>query len=305
MKGQYGKKALFALLGLLTVAWLWQWPASHIETVLLWPNGAPGRVGDEDEDRPKLEIFLPPPARASGTAILVCPGGGYALWGLKHKGLAIAHWLNNMGIAAFVLEYRVAPRYRYPAPQEDAERAMRFLRYHKADYGRSFEHIGIMGFSAGGHLAALTAAGAKLTAHAPIDAVDNESSRPDFAILGYPVVTLLPPYAHEQSVSNLLGPSATEEKRLSLSADRSVTSNMPPMFLFATADDPVVSVQNSNLLYAALQTAGVPVEFHVFAHGPHGFGLADGKYGTPDDPVLAVWTTLAGNWLRGLGMLAK
>jgi acetyl esterase/lipase len=188
---------------------------------------------------------------------------------------------------------------------EDAMRAMRFVRYHKTEYGLVSDHIGIMGFSAGGHLAALVATESGQAPVTHSDAIDEVSARPDFAILGYPVITLLAPYAHEGSVNGLLGPSASPEARSALSAERRVTAATPPVFLFTTSDDKVVPSENSALFYLALKKAGVPAELHIFAHGVHGMGLANGRDGTPDAHALAVWTALAQQWMDGLGLPQK
>jgi acetyl esterase/lipase len=255
-------------------------------TVLLWPDGAPGAVGSEDIDKPTLTIFLPIKGQASGTGIVVCPGGGYAHLATNHEGRQVANWLNSLGVAAFVLTYRLGPRYHHPIELGDAQRAIRMVREHAAEYGVAPDRVGIMGFSAGGHLASTAAT------HF------GEGDRPDFAILGYPVISMSSPYAHKGSVQSLLGDKPDPKLAEHLSNELQVTAQTPPTFIFHTTEDKTVPVENSVLFYLALRKAGVPAEMHIFERGPHGVGLA------LNNPVLAMWPELLANWLRSRELLA-
>jgi len=288
-------KAL-SILPLLAAAALAQQPPAH-KIELLWPSGAPGSVGSEDSDKPSLTVYPAPEKSAVQTAVIVCPGGGYGFLAKDHEGDQIARWLNSVGIQAFVLQYRIAPRYRYPAPLLDAQRAIRFVRTHAADYRIAPARIGIWGFSAGGHLASTTGthfdAG---DAHAA-DPIDRTSSRPDFMILAYPVISFTTPYTHTGSMHNLLGDNPDPKLVQSLSNEIQVTAKTPPAFLFHTNEDDGVPAENSVLFYMALRKAGVPAELHIYERGPHGVGLA------PTDAVLATWAARLKDWLEIRGLL--
>ena len=241
----------FLLAAVLGTAAFAQTPSQRVE--LLWPTGAPGAVGSEDADKPSITIW--PAAKARGTAVVVCPGGGYGHLAIDHEGKQIAEWLNSLGISAFVLKYRLGPRYRHPAPIDDAQRAIRWVRLHAAEFGVKPDHIGIWGFSAGGHLASTAAthfASGKDGASEPIDRL---SSRPDFAILSYPVISFTTPYTHKGSLRNLLGDSPDPSLVESLSNEKQVTPQTPPTFLFHTNADTGVPPENSVLFYMALRKA--------------------------------------------------
>ncbi len=243
---------------------------------LLWPNGAPGAVGTEDADKPSLTAWLP--AKANGMAVVVCPGGGYGALAVDHEGKQIAQWLNSQGIAAFVLRYRLGPRYRHPAPLADAQHALKMVRARP----ERFQKIGIWGFSAGGHLASTAAT-----------MFEGPETRPDFAILAYPVITFTDePQVHKGSRRNLLGDQPSPELVRQLSTELRVTANTPPIFLFHTNEDKGVPPENSILFYLACRKAGVPVEMHIYEKGPHGVGLAHTDY------ALSSWSARLGDWLR-------
>ena len=265
------------------------------KTILLWPNGAPGAKGDADIDKPDLTLYVASQNKVP-TGIIVCPGGGYAHLAMSYEGTDVAQWLNTMGISAFVLKYRLGPKYHHPAELDDAQRAIRYVRAHAAEFGIDPHHIGIWGFSAGGHLA--STAGTHYDNGAPnsADPIDRESSRPDFMILAYPVITFEEPYAHRGSREELLGPNPDPALVELLSNEEHVTKDTPPAFLFHTSDDPVVPVQNSIHFYLALRRAGVPVEMHIYEHGRHGVGLAQNM------PELSTWPTLLANWLKLRGL---
>jgi acetyl esterase/lipase len=244
------------------------------ETRLLWPNGAPGALGGEDADKPALTICLPPAEKASGAAVVVCPGGGYAHLSMDHEGKQIAEWLNARGIAAFVLRYRLGPRYRHPIELGDAQRALRMVRALATEFRVAPDRIGVWGFSAGGHLAATL--GTHFDAGDPqaVDPVERASCRPDFMILAYAVISMSAQYTHGGSLRNLLGDSPDPKLVESLSNEKQVTSQTPPTFLFQTDSDRVVPSENSVLFYLALRKAGVPAELHIYERGNHGVGLA-------------------------------
>ncbi|MGQ9590595.1 MAG: alpha-L-fucosidase [Planctomycetota bacterium] len=270
-------------------------PAHAAEAFVLWPDGAPRAVGAEPADIPTLAPFLPPEASATGAAVVVCPGGGYG--GLAaHEGAPVAEWLNSLGVAGFVLRYRHAPRYRHPAPLEDAARAIRTVRARAEEWKLRPDRIGILGFSAGGHLASTAATHFDAGKPDAADPIERVSSRPDAAILIYPVITMRRA-THGGSRRNLLGEDPPEELVALLSNDQRVTSETPPSFLVHTADDAVVPCENSLLYAAGCRKAGVPHELHLFERGPHGFGLGRG------DPALSTWPELCRRWLAARGFV--
>jgi acetyl esterase/lipase len=276
-------------------------PPPGTKTELLWPDGAPGALADKDADKPALTWFVPPAEKRTHTAIIVCPGGGYGGLAIDHEGWPVAEWFNSVGITAIVLKYRVAP-YRHPAPLMDAQRAMRTVRARAGEFGIDPRRIGMIGFSAGGHLVSTAATHFDSGKADAADALERLSSRPDFVVLMYPVITFDKAHRHEGSMRNLLGPDPTPEMMEKLSNEKQVTRETPPTFLVHTGADKGVPVENSVMFYEALRKAGVPAELHVFQRGDHGFALG-GTRGKPKDPVLAVWPGLCANWLRVNGFL--
>ncbi|HVA01559.1 MAG TPA: alpha/beta hydrolase [Terriglobia bacterium] len=272
-------------------------PVRAQKVELLWPGGAPGAIGSTGADRPTLTVYSPEASKAVGTGVIVCPGGGYHFVAMDNEGKQPAKWLNSLGITAFVLNYRIAPRYRYPAEIEDGERAVRFVRFHAHDYGISPERIGIWGFSAGGHLA--SAVGTHFDSGKPqaSDPIDRASDRPDFMILSYAVISFTTPYTEKGSMQMLLGPHPDPKLVRSFSNELQVTAKTPPTFLFSTDSDQTVPAENAVLFFLALRKHHVPSELHVFRRGPHGVGLGQ------DYSSLSIWPTLLANWLRVLGML--
>lgn len=266
--------------------------------VLLWPAGAPGAQGEADADKPALYVYLPSGANPTRTGVVIAPGGGYQHLAMEKEGFAYARWLNQQGVAAFVLRYRLGPTYHHPIELNDAQRALRYVRAHAAEYGIDKERVGMWGSSAGGHLTAT--AGTHFDAGHPdaADPIDRESSRPEFLVLCYPVITLMDPSTHTGSRKYLLGENPSPELVRSLSDETRVTPDTPPTFLFATTDDKTVPVANSVMFYDALVKAGVPVEMHLFQHGAHGAGLAQ------NNPDLSIWPTLLLQWLRERGYAA-
>jgi acetyl esterase/lipase len=269
------------------------------KTMLLWPSGAPGALGEEDVDKPTLTVFLPLAPNPTGTGVVVAPGGGYTHLAVEKEGFAFARWLNERGVAAFVLQYRLGPKYHHPVELEDAQRAIRMVRAHAAEWGVVTDHVGMWGSSAGGHLAAT--AGTKFDAGKAdaSDVVEQQGSRPDFLILSYPVITFHEPDLHRGSLKYLLGNTPDPNLVDSLSSETQVTKDTPPTFLFATTDDKTVPVVNSVMFYSALVKAGVPVEMHLFQHGSHGAGLA------PENPQLRVWPDLLAKWMREGGYMGN
>ena len=261
------------------------------KTILLWPKGAPGAKGTTDADKPALTLF-PLSGAHSDAAVLVFPGGGYAHLAMTYEGTEIAQWLNGLGIPAFVLRYRLGMTYHHPIELGDAQRAIRYVRAHAGEYGIDPHKIGVWGFSAGGHLASSAGTHFDSGKAGSSDPIDRESSRPDFMILAYPVITMRDPYAHKGSRKNLLGENPTQAQIDLMSNELHVTKDTPPTFIFQTTDDPVVPVQNSVEFYLALKKEGVPVEMHLYEHGKHGLGLAK------NDPEVSTWPGLLSNWLK-------
>lgn len=262
----------------------------------LWPNGAPGALGTTDEDTPTLTPYLLPAARNTGTAVVVCPGGGYLHLAMDHEGDQVARWLNSIGVQSFVLKYRLGPRYHHPIELGDAQRAIRTVRSKAAQYLVQPDRIGIMGFSAGGHLA--STAGTHFDSGNPsaADPIDRAGSRPDFLVLGYPVISFTS-FPHRGSMHALLGDNPDPKLVELLSNELQVTAQTPPTFLFHTSADATVPVENSVMFYMALHKAGVPAEMHIYEEGPHGVGLA------PTDEALSSWPERLANWMRVRGLL--
>jgi len=260
-------------------------------TIPLWPGSLAREMNAEPPDAPALTLYPHAGARA---AVLVLPGGGYGALA-AHEAEPVAQWLNSLGIASGVLRYRLGPRYRHPAMRDDVNRGIRLMRHHTAELGLTGSKIGVLGFSAGGHLAATASTQFSAgDAHAS-DAVERQSSRPDASILVYPVITLRHPHTHGGSRLNLLGPDASEALVDEMSAERRVTRDTPPTFLFHTVDDPAVPVENALLYADALRRHGVIFEMHLYQTGHHGVGLAR------ENPVLRTWTERCADWLRGQG----
>jgi acetyl esterase/lipase len=263
----------------------------------LWANGAPGALGSAPEDQPTITPYRPPEGRANGTAVVVFPGGGYQHLSMVKEGSDVADWLASLGVTAFVVRYRLGPAYHHPIQLGDAQRAIRTVRARAAEWGVDPARVGIIGFSAGGHLAATAGTHFDAGNAASADPIERAGARPDFMLLIYPVITMRDSVTHAGSRLNLLGRDPGPELVRLLSNETQVTAQTPPAFLVHTFDDRTVPVQNSLLFYDAMRTAGVPAELHVFDHGPHGFGLA------PTDPVLSAWPGLAEAWMRRHGWL--
>ena len=272
--------------------------AQEPKAELLWPSGAPGALGTAPEDQPSITPFVLPKGSGSGAAVVICPGGSYRALSMDKEGYAVAKWLNGLGVSAFVLKYRLGPRYHHPIELGDAQRAIRMVRSRAAEYGFQPDRIGIMGFSAGGHLASTAGTHFDAGNAGAAEAIDRAGSRPDFLVLCYPVISF-GPFAHQGSKQNLLGDNPDAKLVEYLSNELQVTKDTPPTFLFHTTTDATVPVENSVLFYSALRNAGVPAELHIYERGPHGVGLA------PNDPVLSTWPARLADWLKIHGLTAK
>lgn len=279
----------------------------------LWPSGPPGgalpalrpRSAGAEDDRiltgvltPSLSIVMP--AKPDGSALLVVPGGGYMQLTWDIEGAEIARRFADSGVTCFLLSYRL-PNEGWSAgplaPLQDAIRAMRLIRSTAAQHDIDPARIGAIGFSAGGHLVASLATRSNEPTYAAMDEVDRVDARPSFIGLGYPVITMLPPYAHEASREHLLGVAATDEQRTAWSVERAVTVDTPPAFLFAAADDPYVPVENTLAMFSALKVKKVAAEMHIFERGGHGFGLRALAPSTT-----SLWPSLFSEWARMHGM---
>lgn len=242
--------------------------------VPLWPDGAPGALGASSNDIPTLTAYLPEATNATGAAMVICPGGGYARLA-PHEGHDYALWLNQHGVTCFVLKYRLGINgYRYPAMLNDAARAVRWVRAHADEYKVDKHRVGIMGSSAGGHVSALLLTHFDEGDPNAADAVDRESSRPDLGVLCYAVISM-GEYTHKGSRDYLLGTNPPPELVDEASPQLHVTTNTPPCFLWTTFEDKAVPMENSLMFAEALRKNHVPFDFHVYEKGAHGMGLKD------------------------------
>lgn len=272
--------------------------AAVLEPIPLWPNGTPGALGTADQDRPTLTAYLPDPEKATGAAIVIFPGGGYG--GLApHEGAGYAEWLAENGIAGIVLKYRLGTHgYRHPAMLNDAARAVRLTREKAAEWKIDPKRVGIMGSSAGGHLASTLVTHFDAGNPNASDPVERQSSRPDLGILCYPVITM-GDNTHAGSRKNLLGENPSPELIELLSNEKQVTAQTPPCFIWHTWEDKAVKVENSLAFANALQKAGVPFDLHVYQKGGHGMGLGGGRKGGVRHP----WANDCLYWLKAQGFL--
>jgi acetyl esterase/lipase len=260
--------------------------------MLLWGGKAPSALGDTDSDRPTITLYSASLEHDPVPAVLVFPGGSYGYLATNHEGRQIANWLNAAGLTAFVVKYRLGPRYHHPVELGDAQRAIRMVRARAKEFGVVPDKIGVMGFSAGGHLASTTITHFDSGNPQAEDPIDRASCRPDFAVLAYPVISLIAAYTHQGSRRNLLGENPRPELIRELSSELNVTSQTPPTFLFSSTTDTVVPPENSVAFYLALRKAGVPAELHIFQSAPHGVGL------DLADPAVGKWTDLLLHWFR-------
>lgn len=280
-------------------------------TVLkLWPNSVPGSIKNESYIEkstetdgmvssyekvtdPSLFIFLPPSEKATGTAVLICPGGGYGVLAFNHEGFAIARWLNDNGIAGIILKYRLPSdmimKDKSVGPLQDAQEAMRVIRRNASEWKINPRKIGVIGFSAGGHLAST------LSTHYDekvYEVNDTTSARPDFSLLIYPVISFDAAIMHAGSRKNLIGDNPSEDAIRHFSNELQITDKTPPAFIVHSADDKTVAVKNSIVYFEGLQKKSIPTELHIFQKGGHGFGLAKNR-GTE-----SIWPDLCLRWMK-------
>lgn len=266
---------------------------------LLWTGSAPGAIGSDPEDMPTLTPYYAASSNETGAAMIVCPGGGYSFLSSLYEGEYFALWLNEQGISAFVLKYRLGPDgYQHPSMMLDAQRAMRYVRANSSDWNLDPNRLGIMGASAGGHLAATTMVHFDTGNPGSLDPVEQVSCRPDLGVLCYPVITMSDPYVHAGSKLNLLGENPDSALVEYLSAELQVTTNTPPAFLMHTETDPKVPYQNSTMFADAMASNSVPHELHLYPTGGHGVGLGS----TPGDAGnYHPWTDECRHWLFQAG----
>lgn len=281
-------------------------------SIPLYPEGVPYGILDAPKEihtendilwiteirSPSLQVFTPPKKHRSKKAVIICPGGGYHGLAYDLEGTEIAKWYNSIGITAFVLKYRMPKRhtgnYKSKIPLSDAARAMKFVRKNADRWNIDPNQIGIMGFSAGGHLASTLGTHYNMDLFTPDDPYEKISARPDFMILIYPVISMEDAYTHKGSMQSLLGEHPSTEAQHLYSSDQQVDPNTPRTFLIHCLDDDVVDVANSIKMFQSLQEHKVPSELHVFPKGGHGFGLA------VNNKQLAIWSTLLERWLNQL-----
>lgn len=296
-----------AIVLTLAILMIWQYQVWSTEqtkmsvypepkTMLLWPNGAPGALGKEDADKPTITVYLPDSAKATGTGVVIFPGGGYSHVAVDKEGTPVAEWFRERGVAAFVVRYRIAP-YKHPAPLMDAQHAIRTVRAHAAEWGVKPDKIGTMGFSAGGHLTSCTGTMFDKGDSKAADPIDRQSCRPDFMVLCYPVISTTEPCTHQGSKRNLLGDNPDPKLVEQMSTEKRVTSETPPTFLWHTDADKGVPSENSVLFYLALRKNHVPAEIHIYEPGGHGMGLA------LTDPVVGQWSQQLEAWMKHCGLM--
>jgi acetyl esterase/lipase len=250
--------------------------AQMLTPIPLWPDGAPGALGNSTNDTPTLTPYLADPTNATGAAMVICPGGAYAHLA-PHEGNDYALWLNQHGVTCFVLKYRLGSNgYHYPAEFQDGTRAMRWVRAHADDYKIDPHRVGIMGSSAGGHMASMLVTHFDSGDTNSTDEIERQSSRPDIGILCYPVITM-GEFAHQGSKDNLLGKKPSRKLVKLLSSELQVKTNTPPCFIWGTYEDKTVPIENELMFAAALRKNHVPFDLHIYQKGGHGMGLGDRK----------------------------
>lgn len=275
----------------------------------LWDGKAPHAVGDSPADKPALTAYRP--AKPNGTAVVICPGGGYGFLADDHEGKQVAEFFAAKGVTAFVLKYRIVAKDRpgplHPAPLTDAQRAIRTVRWKAKDYGIDESKVGIMGFSAGGHLASSAGthfdSGSKV--RGGVEQLEYRSCRPDFLIVAYPVISMEDGVTHGGSRKNLLGDRPDPKLVEYLSNDKAVTADTPPTFIFHTSADTVVLPENATRFYAALKAAKVPVEMHIYEKGKHGVGLGSDAKWTGGEKSVATWPDRLTDWMTSRELLGK
>jgi len=290
---------------------------SQEEKISLWPNAIPNSQNSDEKEvlnserilwitkvqEPDISVYIPSKQQATGQAVVICPGGGYEGLAYDWEGIDIAKWLNSKGIAGIVLKYRLpnskSVNVSYEAPLQDAQRAMKLVRFHAKEWNIDPSQLGIMGFSAGGHLAATLTTHFDLKGTFEKDSIDLLSARPDFSVLIYPVITMKKGITHQGSKNSLLGENPSEDLVKEFSNELHVSSNTPQTFIVHSTDDEVVPVENSLLFYKALKEKNISAEMHIYPEGGHGFSLALGK------GALQSWTDRLYAWLQNLNNAKK
>ena len=288
---------------------------SQTLTLKIWPGDIPGSISDpsyiekiittdgritrcNNVVTPDLTVFLPAPEKANGAAVMICPGGGYGTLAFDHEGNAIAKWLNDNGVAGIILKYRLPSdqimKDKSVGPLQDAQEAMRVIRRHASEWKIDPEKVGVIGFSAGGHLASTISTH---YAENVYDVKDNTSARPDFSLLIYPVISMDTLITHRGSRNNLLGLKPGDDLVKRFSNELQITSGTPPAFMVHSSDDNAVPVMNSINYYKGLQKNKIPAELHIFQKGGHGYGLA------PNGGTESAWSGLCLKWLMQMGFL--
>ncbi|HEY4234206.1 MAG TPA: alpha/beta hydrolase [Lacipirellulaceae bacterium] len=264
----------------------------------LWKDGAPGTPATKPEDEPTLYLTRPAADGATKTAVIICPGGGYGHLSMDKEGSEIAEWFNSFGVTAFVLRYRHhGTGHMHPVPMLDGKRAVRTVRSRAGEWNIDPEKIGVMGFSAGGHLASTLGTHVDAGDSTADDPIERASSRPDFLILCYPVVSMTADYMHKGSRDNLIGKDADPDLARNMSSELQVTAQTPPTFIFQTNADKTVPAENAVSFYLALRKANVPAELHIYQNGNHGLGQAKTITGTAD------WPARCQQWMQVRGLL--
>ncbi|MDY3560982.1 alpha/beta hydrolase [Gemmata sp. JC673] len=277
------------------------------QTFPLWPGKAPLAVSDSPTDKPELTAYRP--EKPNGTAVVVCPGGGYGFLANDHEGKQVAEFFVKQGVTAFVLKYRIVTKDRPgplgEAPLLDAQRAIRLVRAKAKDYAIDPRRVGIMGFSAGGHLASTAATHYEKAGLKNDDDVEKESSRPDFVILAYPVISMEDGVTHGGSRKNLLGDKPDAKLIELYSNEKQVKKDVPPAFIFHTSADTAVVPENAVRFYLACKKAGVPVEMHIYEKGRHGVGLGSDPKWTGGENSVGTWPDRLSDWLTARELLPK
>ena len=277
------------------------------QTFPLWPGKAPHAVGDSATDKPELTAYRP--EKPNGTAVVVCPGGGYGGLAMDHEGKQVGEFFAKLGVTVFVLKYRTANKDRPgplgEAPLSDAQRAIRTVRAKAKDYSVDPKKIGIMGFSAGGHLASTATTHFDAGLLKDGDAIDKTSCRPDFAIFAYPVITLEVGVTHGGTRKNLLGDNPDPKLVERFSNEKQVTKETPPVFIFHTSADTAVVPENAVRFYLACKKAGVPVEMHIYEKGKHGVGLGRDPKWTGGEKSVETWPARLTDWMTARDLLGK
>ena len=270
--------------------------SEELKTLPLWPEGVPAVLGTNSTDNPIITVHRPPAGKANGVAVLICPGGGYGGLCSSYEGHDIAKWLNGYGVTGIVLQYRLNP-YHHPVPLQDAQRAMRLVRLNAPDWQVDPKRIGVMGFSAGGHLAATLGTHYDAGNSQATNAVERQGCRPAFMILVYPVITM-GDKGHAGSMVNLLGPNPTQAQRDEVSNELHVTRDTPMAFLAHSIKDSIVPVENSRLFRDALKAQGVPVNYCELHTGDHGLGCGQGE-------EWALWQAACLKWMQVHGLASE